>query len=222
MGFKLAIDGPAASGKSTISQRLAKKLGWTHIDTGSMYRAVTLIALERKINLADETNYSFVKDLDIKYQQEKVFVDGRDVTTAIREPIVNENVSLVSSFPSVRKELVALQKKAASQGNVIVDGRDIGTVVMPEADLKIFLIASVDERSKRRLYDLLNSGKEVDINKVKQDLSIRDEKDSTRKESPLVKASDAILLDTTDLSINETVEKIINLVNNKRGEWLWT
>lgn len=222
MGFKLAIDGPAASGKSTISQRLAKKLGWTHIDTGSMYRAVTLIALERKINLADETNYSFVKDLDIKYQQEKVFVDGRDVTTAIREPIVNENVSLVSSFPSVRKELVALQKKAASEGNVIVDGRDIGTVVMPEADLKIFLIASVDERSKRRLYDLLNSGKEVDINKVKQDLSIRDEKDSTRKESPLVKASDAILLDTTDLSINETVEKIINLVNNKRGEWLWT
>lgn len=222
MGFKLAIDGPAASGKSTISQRLAKKLGWTHIDTGSMYRAVTLIALERKINLADETNYSFVKDLDIKYQQEKVFVDGRDVTTAIREPIVNENVSLVSSFPSVRKELVALQKKAASQGNVIVDGRDIGTVVMPEADLKIFLIASVDERSRRRLYDLLNSGKEVDINKVKQDLSIRDEKDSTRKESPLVKASDAILLDTTDLSINETVEKIINLVNNKRGEWLWT
>lgn len=222
MGFKLAIDGPAASGKSTISQRLAKKLGWTHIDTGSMYRAVTLIALERKINLADETNYSFVKDLDIKYQQEKVFVDGRDVTTAIREPIVNENVSLVSSFPSVRKELVALQKKAASEGNVIVDGRDIGTVVMPEADLKIFLIASVDERSRRRLYDLLNSGKEVDINKVKQDLSIRDEKDSTRKESPLVKASDAILLDTTDLSINETVEKIINLVNNKRGEWLWT
>lgn len=222
MGFKLAIDGPAASGKSTISQRLAKKLGWTHIDTGSMYRAVTLIALERKIDLANETNYSFVKDLDIKYQQEKVFVDGRDVTTAIREPIVNENVSLVSSFPSVRKELVALQKKAASEGNVIVDGRDIGTVVMPEADLKIFLIASVDERSRRRLYDLLNSGKEVDINKVKQDLSIRDEKDSTRKESPLVKASDAILLDTTDLSINETVEKIINLVNNKRGEWLWT
>lgn len=222
MGFKLAIDGPAASGKSTISQRLAKKLGWTHIDTGSMYRAVTLIALERKIDLANETNYSFVKDLDIKYQQEKVFVDGRDVTTAIREPIVNENVSLVSSFPSVRKELVALQKKAASEGNVIVDGRDIGTVVMPEADLKIFLIASVDERSKRRLYDLLNSGKEVDINKVKQDLSIRDEKDSTRKESPLVKASDAILLDTTDLSINETVEKIINLINNKRGEWLWT
>lgn len=218
MGFKLAIDGPAASGKSTISQRLAKKLGWTHIDTGSMYRAVTLIALERKIDLANETNYSFVKDLDIKYQQEKVFVDGRDVTTAIREPIVNENVSLVSSFPSVRKELVALQKKAASEGNVIVDGRDIGTVVMPEADLKIFLIASVDERSRRRLYDLLNSGKEVDINKVKQDLSIRDEKDSTRKESPLVKASDAILLDTTDLSINETVEKIINLVNNKRGE----
>ena len=218
MGFKLAIDGPAASGKSTISQRLAKKLGWTHIDTGSMYRAVTLIALERKIDLANETNYSFVKDLDIKYQQEKVFVDGRDVTTAIREPIVNENVSLVSSFPNVRKELVALQKKAASEGNVIVDGRDIGTVVMPEADLKIFLIASVDERSRRRLYDLLNSGKEVDINKVKQDLSIRDEKDSTRKESPLVKASDAILLDTTDLSINETVEKIINLVNNKRGE----
>ena len=161
MGFKLAIDGPAASGKSTISARLAKELGWNHIDTGSMYRAVTLVALERKINLEDESQYSFVKDLDIKYHNGKMFVDGKDVSKAIREPIVNENVSLVSSFPSVRRELVALQKKAASVGNVIVDGRDIGTVVMPEADLKIFLIASVDERTRRRYLDFINSGKEL-------------------------------------------------------------
>ncbi len=222
MGFKLAIDGPAASGKSTISAKLAKKLGWNHIDTGSMYRAVTLVALEKGINLEDESSYSFVKDLDIKYEKEKIFVNGKDVTKAIREPIVNENVSLVSSFPSVRKELVALQQKAAQHGDVIVDGRDIGTVVMPNADLKIFLIASVDERTKRRYLDFINAGKEVDLSKVKTDLEIRDQKDSTRKESPLIKASDAILLDTTDMSIEETIKSIIKLINNKRGEWLWT
>lgn len=222
MGFKLAIDGPAASGKSTISARLAKELGWEHIDTGSMYRAVTLIALEKEIDLEIESNYDFVKNLDISYDQGKIFVDGRDVSKEIREVVVNENVSLVSSFPSVRRELVALQKKAASQGNVIVDGRDIGTVVMPDADLKIFLIASVDERTKRRYLDFLKSGEEVDLNKVKDDLQIRDKKDSTRKESPLIKASDAILLDTTNLSIEETIEEIIKLIKDKRGEWLWT
>lgn len=222
MGFKLAIDGPAASGKSTISARLAKELGWEHIDTGSMYRAVTLIALEKKINLENESEYSFVKDLDIKYHKGRILVDGRDVSKEIREPIVNENVSLVSSFPSVRRELVTLQKKAASVGNVIVDGRDIGTVVMPEADLKIFLIASVDERTRRRYLDFINSGKVVDLNKVKEDLQIRDKKDSTRKESPLIKADDAILLDTSDLSIDETIEAIIKLIKDKRGEWLWT
>lgn len=222
MGFKLAIDGPAASGKSTISAQLAKRLGWNHIDTGSMYRAVTLIALEKEIDLEIESNYDFVKNLDISYDQGKIFVDGRDVSKEIREVVVNENVSLVSSFPSVRRELVALQKKAASQGNVIVDGRDIGTVVMPDADLKIFLIASVDERTKRRYLDFLKSGEEVDLNKVKDDLQIRDKKDSTRKESPLIKASDAILLDTTNLSIEETIEEIIKLIKDKRGEWLWT
>jgi cytidylate kinase len=183
-----------------------------------MYRAVTLVALEKGINLEDESSYSFVKDLDIKYEKEKIFVNGKDVTKAIREPIVNENVSLVSSFPSVRRELVALQKKAASVGNVIVDGRDIGTVVMPEADLKIFLIASVDERTRRRYLDFINSGKEVDLNKVKEDLQIRDKKDSTRKESPLIKADDAILLDTSDMSIDETIKAIIKLINDKRGE----
>ncbi|MGI6787633.1 MAG: (d)CMP kinase [Acholeplasmataceae bacterium] len=218
MGFKLAIDGPAASGKSTISAQLAKRLGWNHIDTGSMYRAVTLIALEKEIDLEIESNYDFVKNLDISYDQGKIFVDGRDVSKEIREVVVNENVSLVSSFPSVRRELVALQKKAASQGNVIVDGRDIGTVVMPDADLKIFLIASVDERTKRRYLDFLKSGEEVDLNKVKDDLQIRDKKDSTRKESPLIKASDAILLDTTNLSIEETIEEIIKLIKDKRGE----
>lgn len=218
MGFKLAIDGPAASGKSTISGQLAKKLGWTHIDTGSMYRAVTLAALEKKIDLEDESQYDFVKNLCIKYEKGKIFIDDRDVTKAIREPIVNENVSLVSSFPSVRKELVSLQQKAARHGNVIVDGRDIGTVVMPDADLKIFLIASVDERTKRRLMDFVKTGKSIDFTKVKSDLEIRDHKDSTRKESPLIKASDAILLDTTNLSIEETVNEIIRLIKDKRGE----
>ncbi|MGI6782060.1 MAG: (d)CMP kinase [Acholeplasmataceae bacterium] len=219
MGFKLAIDGPAASGKSTISSRLAKRLGWTHIDTGSMYRAVTLIALERKLDLELESSYDFVKDLDIKYHDGKMLVNGRDVSVEIREPIVNDNVSLVSSFSKVRRALVALQQKAAaSTENAILDGRDIGTVVLPNADLKVFLIASVDERAKRRYLDFINSGEEMELSKVKEDLQIRDKKDSTRKDSPLVQASDAILLDTTNLSIDETIEEIIKLINDKRGE----
>ena len=122
MGFKLAIDGPAASGKSTISSKLAKELGWTHIDTGSMYRAVTLIALENKIDLENEKEYEFINQMEFKYVDNKIYIDNRDVTKAIRDSIVNENVSLVSSFPSVRKRMVELQKIAAQTGNIIMDG----------------------------------------------------------------------------------------------------
>ncbi len=217
MGFKLAIDGPAASGKSTISSKLAKELGWTHIDTGSMYRAVTLIALENKIDLENEKEYEFINQMEFKYVDNKIYIDNRDVTKAIRDSIVNENVSLVSSFPSVRKRMVELQKIAAQTGNIIMDGRDIGTVVLPKADLKIFLTASVDERSKRRYHDHLNKGDNRQLTTVKSDLITRDLKDTTRQESPLKKAEDAIILDTTHLTIDEVVKKIIDLIE-KRGE----
>ncbi|HBY65039.1 MAG TPA: (d)CMP kinase, partial [Acholeplasmataceae bacterium] len=149
-GYKLAIDGPAGSGKSTISSLIAKKLGWTHIDTGAMYRAVTLQALELGINLNEEAQYRFLETSTIHYDFDRIYINDRDVTEAIRSEAVTNNVSLVSSFPYVRKKLVELQKQAAQHGNIIMDGRDIGTVVIPNADLKIFLTANVEERAKRR------------------------------------------------------------------------
>jgi len=219
-GFKLAIDGPAGSGKSTISSLIAKKMGWTHIDTGAMYRAVTLQAIELGIDLNDELAYSFLETSYIHYDYDKIFINQRDVTEDIRSEAVTKNVSLVSSFPYVRKKLVDLQKRAAENGNIVMDGRDIGTVVLPHADLKIFLTANVEERAKRRVKENLKKGKEVEIEKVIKDISTRDEKDSTRKESPLRMAEDAIILDTTHLTIDEVVNKIIEMTDkkeNKRG-----
>jgi len=214
-GYKLAIDGPAGSGKSTISSLIAKKLGWTHIDTGAMYRAVTLLAIELKIDLHDEASYRFLESAQIHYDFDRIYINDRDATEAIRSESVTQNVSLVSSFPYVRKRLVKLQQKAAENGNIVMDGRDIGTVVLPNADLKIFLTANVEERAKRRYKENVKKGKQAQISQVIEDIVIRDQKDSTRKESPLRKASDAVELDTTFLTIEEVVNKIIELTDKK-------
>lgn len=219
MGFKLAIDGPAASGKSTISSLIAKKLNWEHIDTGAMYRAVTLVALEKGINLNDPKEYKFIKDLNLKIKDNKLYINKRDISIDIRKPIINQNVSLVSSFKNVRKDLVDLQRTlAAKTENVVMDGRDIGTVVLPNANLKIFLTATVECRAKRRKGDYLALGQVFSDEEVKHDIELRDYKDSTRKESPLKKADDAIELDTTNLTITQVVEKIINLIKLKNKE----
>lgn len=217
-GYKLAIDGPAGSGKSTISARIAKKLNWTHIDTGAMYRAVTLKAIELGVNLEEESSYGFLESVIVHYDFDKIFVDDRDVTEAIRSEEVTNNVSLVSSFPYVRKKLVDLQKQAAEKGNIVMDGRDIGTVVLPNADLKIFLTANVEERAKRRYKENIKKGKDQHISKVIEDIVVRDQKDSTRKESPLRKADDAIIIDTTYLTIDEVVDKIIELTDKKENK----
>jgi CMP/dCMP kinase len=216
-GFKLAIDGPAGSGKSTISSLIAQKLGWTHIDTGAMYRAVTLLALELDIDMNDESAYQFLEKVYIHYDQNKIFINDRDVTEGIRGSSVTKNVSLVSSFPYVRKKLVEIQKEAAKKGNIIMDGRDIGTVVLPNANLKIFLTANVEERAKRRHKELLKKGKDVTLSYVIEEIINRDKKDSTRKESPLIIADDAVLLDTTQLTIEEVVDKIIGLTVKKES-----
>lgn len=216
-GFKLAIDGPAGSGKSTISSLIAKRMGWTHIDTGAMYRAVTLLALELNLNLHDEASYRFLETSNIHYDYDKIFINDRDVTEDIRNEAVTNNVSLVSSFPYVRKKMVELQQKAAIHGNVVMDGRDIGTVVLPQADLKIFLTANVEERAKRRLKEHQKKGKSSEITQVIEDIKIRDQKDSSRKESPLRKAEDAIIIDTTHLTIDEVVMKIIELTDKKEN-----
>ena len=217
-GYKLAIDGPAGSGKSTISALIAKKMGWTHIDTGAMYRAVTLQAIELGIDLNDESAYRFLESSKIHYDFDKIFINDRDVTEAIRSEGVTNHVSLVSSFPYVRKKLVDLQKHAAEYGNIVMDGRDIGTVVLPQANLKIFLTANVEERAKRRYKENLKKGKITQIEKVIEDISVRDQKDSTRKESPLKMADDAIILDTTHLTIEQVVNKIIESTGQKEKE----
>lgn len=219
-GFHIAVDGPAGSGKSTICDIVAERLNIIHIDTGSMYRAITYLALEKKIDLNDEKSYGFVKDASIVYKENKIFANGIDVTEQIRSLEVTKNVSKVSSFPSVRKHLVKLQRKASKGKNVIMDGRDIGSVVLPNADLKIFLTANIEERAKRRMLELHAKGQDVDLLMMIEDIKIRDHKDSTRKASPLIIPKDAIIVDSTNYSIEETVEVIIKEIL-KRGDLSW-
>lgn len=214
--FHVAIDGPAGSGKSTISSLVAKKLNMTHIDTGAMYRAVTLWAIQNKIDLNNEDEYKFLENISISYVNDNIYLDGVNVSKEIRSKEVTNNVSLVSSFPYVRAKMVELQKRAAQGIDVVMDGRDIGTVVLPDADLKVFLTANVEERAKRRYSENIEKGINTPISKIIEEIKVRDKKDSTRKESPLKKADDAVILDTTYLTINEVVEKIIILIEKRR------
>ncbi len=214
-GFQIAIDGPAGSGKSTISKLIAERLNLTHIDTGAMYRAVTYEALRLGVNLEDEASYRFLETTKISYHDNDIYVNDRMVTEEIRSKGVTNNVSLVSSFPYVRKKMVEIQQEASKKGNVIMDGRDIGTVVMPNAQLKIFLTAHVEERAKRRLLEKEKKGQKEDLENVVKEISIRDKKDSSRVESPLRKADDAIEIDTTHLNVDQVVEKIIGLIKAK-------
>lgn len=206
--FHVAIDGPAGSGKSTISKKVSKELGLIHIDTGAMYRAITYLALKKGIDLNDEQAYHFLEDTKIEYKDDKIFLNQEDVTELIRSDQVTKNASLVSSFPSVRRYLVKIQQDAAKGINVIMDGRDIGSVVLPDADLKIFLTAHVEARAKRRMRELQLKGQDIDLSTVIKDIETRDEKDSTRKESPLIIPKDAIIVDTTHYTIDDTVNRI--------------
>jgi cytidylate kinase len=214
-GFKVAIDGPAGSGKSTISKRVAEQLNLTHIDTGAMYRAITYYALQQGSDLDDESSYQFMERIKVRYDKDRIYIDNVDVTDQIRTDLVTRNVSKVSSFPYVRKILVHIQKEAAKGIDVIMDGRDIGTVVMPDADLKIFLTAAVKERAKRRQKEKEVLGIQQDIQALETEIIERDRKDSTRKESPLICADDAIVIDTTHYSVEDTTNRIIEEILKK-------
>ncbi len=214
-GFKVAIDGPAGSGKSTISKRVAEQLNLTHIDTGAMYRAITYYALQQGSDLDDESSYQFMERIKVRYDKDRIYIDNIDVTDQIRTDLVTRNVSKVSSFPYVRKILVHIQKEAAKGVDVIMDGRDIGTVVMPDADLKIFLTAAVKERAKRRQKEKEVLGIQQDIQALETEIIERDRKDSTRKESPLICADDAIVIDTTHYSVEDTTNRIIEEILKK-------
>lgn len=209
--IKIAIDGPASSGKSTVAKLIAKDLGYTYLDTGAMYRCATLLALENQLGESDleeilsaleETPIRFKRDAD---ETQVVLLGERDVTDRIRENDVTNNVSWVSAFPEVRAKLVEQQQEIAADGGIIMDGRDIGTVVLPDAELKIFLIASVEERAERRYKENLAKGIPTDLDTLKEEIAARDYKDSTREASPLKKAEDAIEFDTTGVSISEVV-----------------
>ena len=216
----IAIDGPAASGKSTTASAVAKKMNILHIDTGSMYRAVTLGLIRSKISfLNNKLIVSFIDNLVIDFiygrHTTKIILSGVDVTTDIRSPIVTNNVSEVSAKKIVRDKMVSLQRRVASNQDCILDGRDIGTIVFPEADFKFYLEASLRIRAKRRIKEL-NKENEYSMSEMVKEISIRDEYDSTRKNSPLIKAKDAILIDTGLITFKQQINKIINIINKNK------
>jgi cytidylate kinase len=218
--LSIAIDGPAAAGKSTVAKIIARRLTYIYIDTGAMYRALTYKALNNGIDPNNEAAlYDLLMSTDIKLQNSEqgqdVLVDGAIVSDEIRTPNVTRNVSAVSQHKLVREEMVRRQQLLSEQGGVVMDGRDIGTQVMPNAEVKIFMLASVDERAKRRHDENVLKGFDSDIEQLKQDIAARDKFDSEREVSPLKKAADAIELDTTSLSIDEVVDAIMKIAEEK-------
>ncbi len=209
----IAIDGLAGSGKSTTARNVASKLGFLYLDTGAMYRAVTMAVLSDSIDLKDEKAIkSCVGSIEIDFDRtgSRVFLNGKDISHEIRGEKVTSNVSAVSALPQVREKMVQLQRKIAGERDSIVEGRDIGTVVFPDADIKFFMIAEITERAKRRCKDLLKLNVERELKQIVQDLKLRDELDSSRELSPLKKAVDAIEVNTTTMTINQQIDLIVS------------
>lgn len=212
--LQIAVDGPAGSGKSTIAKEIAKLLDILYLDTGAMYRAITLKLINKGVafdNIDEITK--ILTNTSISFDKKRVIVDGEDVTEEIRMPRIDENVSKVASLKTVRIELVRLQQNIAGSNSIIMDGRDIGTRVLPNANYKFFLTATVEERANRRFKELISKGVEVKLDELKQEIISRDKQDTERVESPLVQADDAILIDTTGLSIEGVVNKILEHIN---------
>lgn len=212
----IAIDGPSASGKSTTAKGVAERLGITHLDTGAMYRAVTLGIIEYCIDLDNhERICEFLEELEINFDSfNNIWSNGHKVTEKIRTTEVSSNVSAVSAIPQVREKLVAIQRIIAENSDCVLEGRDIGTVVFPNADYKFFLVADLEIRAKRRLIELEKIGEKSSLGELMSDIQNRDRLDATRDISPLVQAEDAIAIDTGNLTIDEQVEKIIEIINN--------
>lgn len=215
--FAIAIDGPAAAGKSTVAKRVAKKLGCIYIDTGAMYRAVTYYALLKKVNPQSEDNVSsLLPEINIVLKPSgKVILNQQDITEAIRQPEVSANVSYVAAYKAIRLHMVDLQRQMASCSPVVMDGRDIGTYVLPAADVKIFQVASVETRAERRYKENLKRGITCSKEEIEAELRKRDYIDSSRSFAPLKPAEDSITLDTSDLTIDQAVEAVIKIVKDK-------
>ncbi len=220
--YNIAIDGPAGAGKSTIAKSVAKKLGFIYVDTGAMYRAIGLYMLQRGINPEEEDKISEAcKQVEVTIEyingEQQVILNGDNITGLIRTEEAGKMASAVARFGAVRKKMVELQMKLAASTNVIMDGRDIGTVVLPGADLKIYLTASTKERALRRWKELKDKGIASDITDIEEDIRKRDFQDMNREISPLKQAEDAVLLDSSDLTIEEVIDKIISLFYEKQN-----
>ncbi|MFW6287896.1 MAG: (d)CMP kinase [bacterium] len=222
MGIVIAIDGPAGAGKSTVSKLLAKRLSFSYLDTGAMYRAVTYLVIKNGIDinnhqeideLVSNTDILFVPPADDGISH--IIVNNEDVTDKIRTSNIDKNVSRVARIKSVRDAMVKIQRKIAQNGNIIMDGRDIGSKVLPDADIKFFITASLEERSRRRYLDLEKRERDIDIEEVKRKIADRDKLDTEREISPLVRTSDSILIDTTNISIEDTVNMMIDIVKGE-------
>ncbi|MFW6382022.1 MAG: (d)CMP kinase [Bacillota bacterium] len=219
MAETIAIDGPSGAGKSTVAKIIAKKLDFKYIDTGAMYRAVTYLVLERNINLDDKKAIiNIAENISIDFSTPDkdgnviVLVNSRNLTEEIRTVEVDNNVSRIASIPEVRDVMLYKQRELAGNSNVVMDGRDIGTRVLPDADLKIYLTASLEERAKRRYYDLVEKEIDIDIAEVEEKIKMRDEKDSNREHSPLKEAQDSYKIISDDLGPEEVADKIISLL----------
>lgn len=216
--LKIAIDGPAGAGKSTVAKKIAEKLNINYIDTGAMYRALTLKLLMNNIDINNKASVvNILKDTSIDFNKGHIFLDNKIVDKQIRNNSINKNVSNVAKIKEVRDALVKIQREIANNKSVIMDGRDIGTIVLPDANYKFYITASVDERAKRRYKELIEKGeKNITLDKIKEEIIKRDKIDSTREFAPLVQSNDAIEIDTTNMDIDETVQFILSIINK---EW---
>ena len=216
MSHNVAIDGPAGAGKSTIAKQIARKLGYIYVDTGAMYRAMAYYLIQNQVDAADQEAIAAAcqhADISICYQdgEQVVLLNGENVNAYLRTEAVGNMASVSSAVPEVRKKLVELQQKLARETDVVMDGRDIGTVVLPDADVKVYLTASVETRAKRRFLELQEKGEPADLAKIAADIEDRDYRDMHRNISPLRQAEDATLVDSSDMTIDQVVERILEL-----------
>ena len=226
MSYQIAIDGPAGAGKSTIAKKIAGKLGFIYVDTGAMYRAMALFFITCGVDVSDQTvlgRKCKEADITIRYEngEQVVFLNGENVNNRIRTEEVGNMASLTSSNPEVRRKLVELQQKLAKSTDVVMDGRDIGTCVLPDADVKVYLTAGSRVRALRRYKELTAKGQDCDLDTIEQDIIERDRQDMTRKISPLMKAEDAVLIDSSDKTIEEVAKDIVRLLEKKAGDGIW-
>lgn len=223
MSFNIAIDGPAGAGKSTIAKKLAKELGFVYVDTGAMYRAMALYFIQNGIDSGDEASISEACErvnITIRYEdgEQQVILNGENVNGFIRKEEVGNMASATSGYAKVRTKLVELQQQLAKTTDVIMDGRDIGTVVLPDAQVKVYLTASVSTRAKRRYEELQEKGQECDLGQIEKDIETRDYQDMHRENSPLKQAGDAVLVDSSDMNIEQVVETIKNIYKDVCGQ----